>query len=180
MCEKSANTSSRRTTRAGPKVEIADQEEHYYGLMFAEAIGITPANLAVLKDGRAKAIRFSTLAAICREPGCHPGDILHWSGDWKDHAAHAQADPFAYDDRGACSAAPWAKMTNTRAATALIATAGRGVPMRDVGGHALLTSFERRQKALQQPNCTLVSLTVREPNTLGSSTTMLQELQHAL
>lgn len=48
---------------------------------FAEAIGITPANLAVLKNGRAKAIRFSTLEAICRELGCQPGDILRWSED---------------------------------------------------------------------------------------------------
>lgn len=48
---------------------------------FAEAIGITPANVAVLKNGRAKAIRFSTLEAICRELGCQPGDILEWSGD---------------------------------------------------------------------------------------------------
>lgn len=45
---------------------------------FAEAIGITPANLAVLKNGRAKAIRFSTLEAICRELDCQPGDILKW------------------------------------------------------------------------------------------------------
>lgn len=44
----------------------------------AEKIGITPANLSVLKNGRAKAIRFSTLEAICRELGCQPGDILRY------------------------------------------------------------------------------------------------------
>lgn len=44
---------------------------------FAEAIGITPANVAVLKNGRAKAVRFSTLDAICRVLECQPGDILH-------------------------------------------------------------------------------------------------------
>ena len=45
---------------------------------FAAAIGITPANVAVLKNGRARAIRFSTLDAICRVLECQPGDILRW------------------------------------------------------------------------------------------------------
>jgi len=45
---------------------------------FADAIGITPANVAVLKNGRAKAVRFSTLDAICRTLNCQPGDILRW------------------------------------------------------------------------------------------------------
>lgn len=44
----------------------------------AEKIGITPANLSVLKNGRAKAIRFSTLEALCRELDCQPGDILRF------------------------------------------------------------------------------------------------------
>lgn len=43
---------------------------------FADAIGITPANVAVLKNGRAKAVRFTTLDAICRVLECQPGDIL--------------------------------------------------------------------------------------------------------
>ena len=42
----------------------------------ADAVGITPANLAVLKNGRAKAVRFTTLDALCRVLGCQPGDIL--------------------------------------------------------------------------------------------------------
>ena len=42
----------------------------------AEKIDITPANLSILKTGKAKAIRFSTLAAICRALDCQPGDIL--------------------------------------------------------------------------------------------------------
>ncbi|WP_026922252.1 helix-turn-helix domain-containing protein [Glycomyces arizonensis] len=45
---------------------------------FAAAVGITPANVAVLKNGRAKAVRFSTLEAICRTLECQPGDILRW------------------------------------------------------------------------------------------------------
>ena len=48
---------------------------------FATAIGITPANVAVLKNGRARAIRFSTLGAICRVLSCQPGDILVWDDD---------------------------------------------------------------------------------------------------
>ena len=48
---------------------------------FAEAIGITPANVAVLKNGRAKAVRFSTLDAICRVLECQPGDVLRWEPD---------------------------------------------------------------------------------------------------
>lgn len=42
----------------------------------ARRVGITLANLSILKNGRAKAIRFSTLAAVCRELECQPGDIL--------------------------------------------------------------------------------------------------------
>lgn len=45
---------------------------------FAEQIGLTPANVAVLKNGRAKAVRFSTLEAMCRVLGCQPGDLLEW------------------------------------------------------------------------------------------------------
>lgn len=45
----------------------------------AEKIGITTANLSILKTGKAKAIRFSTLEAICRSLDCQPGDILEYS-----------------------------------------------------------------------------------------------------
>jgi putative transcriptional regulator len=45
---------------------------------FAARVGITPANVAVLKNGRARAIRFSTLDAICRVLECQPGDVLVW------------------------------------------------------------------------------------------------------
>ncbi|GAB3595235.1 helix-turn-helix domain-containing protein [Microbacterium tumbae] len=48
---------------------------------FADAIGITPANVAVLKNGRAKAVRFTTLDAICRVLECQPGDILRWTAE---------------------------------------------------------------------------------------------------
>lgn len=44
----------------------------------AERIGITPANLSILKNNRAKAVRFSTLEAICEVLSCQPGDILEF------------------------------------------------------------------------------------------------------
>ena len=44
----------------------------------AKAIGITPANLSILKNGKAKAVRFTTLEALCRELKCQPGDILEY------------------------------------------------------------------------------------------------------
>ena len=44
----------------------------------AEKIDLTPANLSILETGKAKAIRFSTLEAICRELDCQPGDILEY------------------------------------------------------------------------------------------------------
>jgi len=47
----------------------------------AERVGITPANLAVLKNGRAKAVRFTTLAALCEALDCQPGDLLRYEPD---------------------------------------------------------------------------------------------------
>jgi putative transcriptional regulator len=48
---------------------------------FAERVGLTPANVAVLKNGRAKAVRFSTLEAMCKALDCQPGDLLEWVED---------------------------------------------------------------------------------------------------
>lgn len=47
----------------------------------AKAIGITQANLSILKNSKAKAIRFATLEAICKELDCQPGDILGYNED---------------------------------------------------------------------------------------------------
>ncbi len=44
----------------------------------AERMNITPSNLSILKTGKAKAIRFSTMVSICRELDCQPGDILEY------------------------------------------------------------------------------------------------------
>lgn len=49
--------------------------------VLADRVGITPANLAVLKNGRAKAVRFSTLDALCAALDCQPGDLLRWVPD---------------------------------------------------------------------------------------------------
>ena len=54
------------------------------GADLAERIGITPANLSILKTGKAKAIRFSTLDKLCEVLDCQPGDILEYQRD--DHA----------------------------------------------------------------------------------------------
>ncbi|MEG1632883.1 MAG: helix-turn-helix transcriptional regulator [Oscillospiraceae bacterium] len=47
----------------------------------SERVGLTMANLSVLKTGKAKAVRFSTLEALCRALACQPGDILEFSED---------------------------------------------------------------------------------------------------
>ena len=47
----------------------------------ADRVGLTLANLSILKTGKAKAIRFSTLEAICRELECQPGDLLSYETD---------------------------------------------------------------------------------------------------
>lgn len=50
----------------------------------ANKIGLTQANLSILKTNKAKAVRFSTLSAICRELDCQPGDILEYIDDDKE------------------------------------------------------------------------------------------------
>jgi putative transcriptional regulator len=58
----------------------------------ADRVGITPANLAVLKNGRAKAVRFATLAALCEVLECQPGDLLRWEArDMGDEAPGDEA-----------------------------------------------------------------------------------------
>jgi putative transcriptional regulator len=47
----------------------------------SEKVDITPANLSILKTGKAKAIRFTTLEALCKELDCQPGDILEFRND---------------------------------------------------------------------------------------------------
>lgn len=70
-------------------VELAKKKMSVSDL--AAAVGITVANISILKNGRAKAVRFSTLDAICRVLGCQPGDIL----------SYAEGPADAADDEGA-------------------------------------------------------------------------------
>lgn len=55
----------------------------------ADRIGITIANLSVLKTNKARAIRFSTLEALCRELQCQPGDLLEWTPEASDRDPRA-------------------------------------------------------------------------------------------
>ncbi|MFB8104969.1 MULTISPECIES: helix-turn-helix transcriptional regulator [Streptomyces] len=63
------------------EIDVLLAERHMSVGEFADAVGITPANIAVLKNGRAKAVRFATLAAICRVLECQPGDVLRYVPD---------------------------------------------------------------------------------------------------
>ncbi|GHP13191.1 transcriptional regulator [Lentilactobacillus fungorum] len=60
-------------------------DRHITSKMLAAEIGITPANLSILKTGKAKGIRFATLSRICKVLKCQPGDILEYVDD-SDHA----------------------------------------------------------------------------------------------
>ena len=57
--------------------------------VLARAIGITEANLSLLKSGKVKGLRFATLEAICRFLDCQPGDLLEYEPDTSEHTARA-------------------------------------------------------------------------------------------
>lgn len=59
-------------------LDIILEDRNMKSKELAEAIGITEANLSILKSGKAKAVRFSTLEAICEVLNCQPGDILEY------------------------------------------------------------------------------------------------------
>lgn len=60
-------------------VDVMLAKRKMFSAALAEKVGITPANLSILKTGKAKAVRFSTLEAICRALDCQPGDVLEYS-----------------------------------------------------------------------------------------------------
>ena len=68
-----------RKISAGELAERAGISTSFLG--HAERVGLTPANLSILKNNKAKAIRFSTLMALCRELNCQPGDLLEFVDD---------------------------------------------------------------------------------------------------
>ena len=63
------------------KLAVMMAERQISAGVLAERIDLTPANLSILKNNKAKAIRFSTLEALCRELQCQPGDILEYVPD---------------------------------------------------------------------------------------------------
>nr|WP_137677342.1 helix-turn-helix transcriptional regulator [Parerythrobacter lutipelagi] len=69
-------TTSEQGTRIMVKLDDLLHERRMTLTELAERVGLTLANLSILKTGKAKAIRFSTLEAICRELDCQPGDLL--------------------------------------------------------------------------------------------------------
>ena len=70
----------RRKTMMGIKINLdVIMAQRKIGLMeLAQKVDITPANLSILKNNKAKALRFSTLEAICRELKCQPGDMIEY------------------------------------------------------------------------------------------------------
>jgi putative transcriptional regulator len=60
------------------RLDVLMAQRKVRGLDLAERAGITPANLSKLKSGHVRAVRFSTLSAICRELDCQPGDLLEY------------------------------------------------------------------------------------------------------
>lgn len=58
----------------------------------ADRVGVTIANLSILKTGKARAIRFSTLAALCRELDCQPGDLVEFEPGVADEIEEGEAD----------------------------------------------------------------------------------------
>ncbi|WP_294496747.1 helix-turn-helix transcriptional regulator [uncultured Gemmiger sp.] len=68
-------------------LDVMMAKRHIGAGELAEKIGITPANLSILKNNKAKAVRFTTLEALCRALDCQPGDILEYQPDAADGTA---------------------------------------------------------------------------------------------
>lgn len=63
------------------KIDFMMLKRHISGKELAEKIGITPANLSILKTGKAKGIRFTTLNKLCEVLDCQPGDLFEYDQD---------------------------------------------------------------------------------------------------
>ena len=62
-------------------LDVMMAKRHMWAGELAETIGITPANLSILKNNKAKAVRFSTLEALCKALDCQPADLLEYRPD---------------------------------------------------------------------------------------------------
>jgi len=71
-----------------------------------DRVGITLANLSILKTGKAKAVRFSTLEALCRELCCQPGDLLQFEREADDNAELAPQKPSSVAPNPTSDSAP--------------------------------------------------------------------------
>ena len=69
-------------------LDVVMAKKHIGAGDLAARIGLTPANLSILKNNRAKAIRFSTLEAQCRELDCQPGDLLEYCSGEEEEKQH--------------------------------------------------------------------------------------------
>jgi putative transcriptional regulator len=67
--------------RIAVNLDVMLASRHMSLTELSERVGVTVPNLSILKTGKAKAVRFSTLAAICRELDCQPGDLLSYVPD---------------------------------------------------------------------------------------------------
>ena len=65
-------------------LDVMMAKRHMGAGELAERIGITPANLSILKNNKAKAVRFTTLEALCRALNCQPGDLMEYRPDESD------------------------------------------------------------------------------------------------
>jgi putative transcriptional regulator len=66
-------------------LDVVLAQRHMSLTELSERVGVTVPNLSILKTGKAKAVRFSTLAAICRELNCQPGELLRYVPDGMDN-----------------------------------------------------------------------------------------------
>ena len=121
----------------------------------ADRVGITPANLAVLKNGRAKAVRFATLAALCEVLKCQPGDLLRWEAGGHRRATKSTVPCRRQGQHQAVYAVT--SLTAEQATPAELASphprplAGRGrtpCPRRDVRRGRLPTANRHRPRAM--------------------------------
>jgi len=63
------------------KLDIVMARRKMSLMELSERVGVTPANLSILKTGKSRAVRFSTLEALCHELNCQPGEILEYEED---------------------------------------------------------------------------------------------------
>ncbi len=91
-------------------LDVMMAKRHMGAGELAETIGITPANLSILKNNKAKAVRFSTLEALCKALDCQPADLLeytrHYRAFWQRRCRAAAAGAVLKPQGGNCAVLP--------------------------------------------------------------------------